>query len=80
MTPLRASQVETLRYIGEGLIGRTTTEVREFCSAPWVEHTQVYGRLESLRTAGYLTRHKSRFYLSQLGKEALASSGKERGE
>jgi DNA-binding IclR family transcriptional regulator len=77
VTPLRASQVETLRFIGEGENGRTQTEVATRFT--W-GRAETWRALENLRArGGFLKRKGSRFYLTQLGKEALASSGKELG-
>lgn len=64
MTPLRASQVETLRFVGEGENGRTQTEVFVKFGLPWQKASTYYGRLEALRVGGYLVRRRSRFYLT----------------
>lgn len=70
-TELRTSQVEVLRYIGEGLIGRNTTECAARFGSLWTE----MGRdLQALEDTGHLSRRKARFYLTQLGHEALEGS------
>ena len=74
--PLRPSQVETLRFIGEGENGRTQTEVFNQFGAPWQQRSDSYVRLENLRLRGYLKRRAYRFHLTQLGREALEGSSK----
>jgi hypothetical protein len=65
---LRTSQVETLRFIGEGEDGRTATEVATRLVGGRVE---TWDALNALRLAGYLRRRSWRFYLTELGRGAL---------
>lgn len=71
---LRASQVELLRFVGEaGLLGRTMTE----CSSRFsIYKNEMWSQLAGLQRSGHLERHRSRFYLTQQGRDELTPADK----
>lgn len=63
---------ETLRFVGEGVNGRTQTECIRQLGAPWEQPAHWYARLERLRISGHLRRRGSRFHLTAKGIGASA--------
>ncbi|HET7455439.1 MAG TPA: hypothetical protein VFJ76_07960 [Solirubrobacterales bacterium] len=89
-TALRASQVETLRAVADYPRPISPAELGGLVGPPGgLSVGAARARLERLRADRFLCAHlvkdergfyhRARFSLSQLGKEALASSGKEAG-